>query len=124
LVVVAGATMHGRWLPRAAVITTAVSLLAFTAINPDGFIAEQNIQRFEATGKLDLQELSTLSGDAVPALLKLSPRLQACVLREVNADLSEADPWHSFNLGRTHARDLLAGTDMARNGSCPGEVTP
>jgi len=52
-----------------------VSVLAFFAlvnlINPDAFIARQNISRFNDTGKLDLYYLGNLSEDATPVIADL-----------------------------------------------------
>ena len=55
--------------------STFVSILIFLAalniMNPDAFIARQNIARFQETKKLDANYLSTLSDDAVSELVKI-----------------------------------------------------
>jgi len=53
LVLVAGVRLRGQWLPRAALLTGAATLLALAAINPDAYIAQHNVDRFEQTGKAD-----------------------------------------------------------------------
>ena len=88
LVLAAGATMRGGWLPRAAVWTTAVGLIVFTAMNPDGVVASKNVERYAETGRIDLEYLSNLSPDAVPALAGLPPVLRRCALWP-HADLTE-----------------------------------
>lgn len=51
------------------VLLTAVGCLAtLNLINPDAFIARQNLARYEATGDLDAAYLTTLSHDAAPYL--------------------------------------------------------
>ena len=44
-----------------------VALLGLAAINPERLIADRNIDRFEQTGELDAEYLSTLSADIDPA---------------------------------------------------------
>ena len=106
LVLLAGA-FQGKWLPRSLVALTTVALLVFTAINPDATIAERNVERYEATGKIDVCFLSTLSADAVPALLELPPQLAADATSRVSRNLAKPGPWFAWNLGRERARDRL-----------------
>ena len=54
------------WVPRFALVTGVLGLLGLAAINPDAWIARHNIERYEASGKLDVDYLATLSADAVP----------------------------------------------------------
>ena len=62
------APVRARLAPAAVLVTTA-GLLAFSLGNPDRRIAERNIDRWEATGRLDVSYLASLSADAVPALV-------------------------------------------------------
>lgn len=39
-------------------------------INPDSCIARKNIERFELTGKMDINYLSQLSDDAIPVIIE------------------------------------------------------
>jgi hypothetical protein len=102
LVTAAGLRLHGRWLPRAVVLTGAVTLLGLGIINPDGYVAERNVQRYVETGKADWYYLGGLSADAVPALQTLPADARACVLGSVSND----DDWLEWNLGRSRAGDL------------------
>ena len=54
LVLLAGVRLRAAWLARAVVATAAVTLLALAAINPDAFVAQRNVDRYQATGKIDL----------------------------------------------------------------------
>ena len=52
-VLVAGIGLRGRWLPRMALLSGAALLLGLAIANPDAWIAQHNIERYEATGKVD-----------------------------------------------------------------------
>ena len=118
LVIVAGATggmsaepgRRAAWLPSAVLGTGIAALIALAALNPDRFIADQNVTRYEETGRIDLDYLSSISADAVPALYRLPAELQPCVLGHIARDLTANGPdsWNEWNLGRAEARRLLA----------------
>lgn len=94
-------------------------LIAFLGItnllNPDAFIARQNIQRFNRDGKVDLRYLTDLSEDAVPEISKLlessNATLQNGVARDLYAQKQRLDnhdrSWQSFNISRSRAKDIL-----------------
>ena len=113
LLLVAGATMRTSWLPRAAVAFTALGILAFTLVNPDGVVAEHNVRRFEETDVLDLEYVMTLSADAVPALAELPPRARCLALDPIAYRLSFEDPFLGWNISRERARAVL-GVGLAR----------
>lgn len=98
LVMAAGLRLRGWWVPRAVLLTGATALLALAALNPDAYIAEQNLARFEQTGKVDWSYLSGLSADAVPALADRSPG-RACIETVIAGE----DDWLEWNLGRARA---------------------
>jgi hypothetical protein len=107
LVLVAGAMTRTSWLPRTAVTLTALSLLVFTLVNPEGLVARRNVERFEATGALDLGYIQTLGADAVPALAKLPTWLRCTALEQTAYRLTESDPLLGWNLSRSRARTVL-----------------
>jgi Domain of unknown function (DUF4173) len=87
-----------------------LTLLGLVAADPDRLIAEQNITRYEETGRIDLPYLANLSADAVPALLELPQPQQDCVLSGMHLRLRfDPDDWRGWSYGRAHARDLLRG---------------
>jgi hypothetical protein len=100
------AALRARSAP-AAVLLTAAGLLVFSLANPDRRIAERNIDRWEATGRIDEHYLSKLSADAVPALFQLPPAERRSAILALRDRLRDADPWGSANLSRHRARDLL-----------------
>ena len=107
-VMVGGVALRAAWLPRFALLSGAVLLLGLAATNPDAWIAERNLERYEATGRLDWEYLHQLSGDAVPVLARAPEQVRHCVLagRE-----PYADDWLEWNLGRFRAADHLSGED-------------
>jgi hypothetical protein len=110
LVLVAGARMQGWWLPRAAVLTGAAALLGLALLNPDGYVAERNVERYLETGRIDWSYLAGLSADAVPVLEQLPADVRHCVL----GPAAEGGDLLSWNLGRARAD----GTEL-RVGGCP-----
>ena len=117
-VVAAGVTLKAAWLPRFALLSGAGLVLAMAAINPDAWIAQRNVDRYDETGDLDWTYLRGLSDDAVPVLTTLPDDVRGCVLdgRE-QAD----DDWLEWNLGRWRAADDLPETTGVPEGyyACP-----
>jgi hypothetical protein len=96
-----------RELARIVIAGAALGLLAFSLSNPDGRIAERNVDRWAGTGDLDLAYVQGLSADAVPALIELREPLRSLVLAPIRARLAEDEPITSANLARRRARELL-----------------
>jgi signal transduction histidine kinase len=116
-VAVLGIAGLARWLPRVALVSAAVGLLGLAAVNPDAWVAGRNIDRYEETGRLDLDYLQTLSADAAPVVVERLPEeVSRCVLRllPLNSLREEVleDP-RAWNLGRARAEDALAGIEVA-----------
>ncbi len=95
-----------------------VCILLFLAgmnfLNPDLFIAKQNIQRFIDSGKLDVYYLSNLSDDAIPELVELldvleDEDMENSLGRELYWRGYEKDSmgWQSFNISRARAKKIL-----------------
>ncbi|MGW7517094.1 DUF4153 domain-containing protein [Streptomyces sp. NPDC054796] len=97
------------WLPRAVLASGGVAVLSFGLLSPDGLIADQNVKRYERTGKIDLVYLQGLSADAVPALDRLPEPQRSCALREISFDLKAEDdePWYATSYGESRARAAL-----------------
>ncbi|CAM3915516.1 hypothetical protein NOZE110980_19985 [Nocardioides zeicaulis] len=111
-IMVAGVARRGRWLPRVALVSGAVGLLGLAALNPDAWVAGRNLDRYEATGRIDLRYLQDLSADAAPVIAQRLPAdVSRCVLQylpwnEMRADtLDDARAW---NLARSRAEGPLA----------------
>jgi hypothetical protein len=104
-VLAAGVTLRAAWLPRAALLSGAGLLLLLAAVNPDAWIAQHNVDRYQATGKVDWSYLQSLSADAVPVLATLPSDVVQCALA---GHESSDDDWLEWNLGRQRAEPLLA----------------
>lgn len=105
LLLAAGVRMSGRWLPRAVLASAVVGLLGFAALNPDAYIAERNVYRFQSTGRLDIAYLRGLSVDAVPALDRLPEPGRSCAL--VGIDVGGSATGFDYNAARARAHELL-----------------
>ncbi|RAO14647.1 hypothetical protein MED15_04298 [Micromonospora noduli] len=111
LVGVAVARLRAEWLPRLVVGTAVLALLGLALLNPDRLIAERNVDRYLETGRLDVNYLSGLSADAVPALDRLPEPMRSCALGEIAAELPRDGFW-AANLGRERARRVLHTTPV------------
>lgn len=105
-VMAAGVTLRARWIPRAALLSATCLLLFLAAINPDAWIAERNLDRYEDTGKVDWFYLQGLSADAVPVLADLPDDLVECALMGHGVG-DDDDDWLEWNLGRHRADPIL-----------------
>lgn len=110
-----------RWPDRFAIgafVAVLGFLVTLNALNPDAFIAEQNLARYQASGKLDAYYLTRLSEDTVPTLVLAVDRVtggEGEVLRDhlrYRLESMESSTrwrsWPSFHLARQRAYDLLA----------------
>ncbi len=105
LVLVAGIRMSARWLPRAALLSGALFVLVIGLANPEAWVAQQNIDRYHATAKLDVAYLATLGADAAPTIRAGLPQnLSACIIS--SQGLPPQDDALGWNLGRARANDL------------------
>ncbi|MBA2384671.1 MAG: DUF4173 domain-containing protein [Actinobacteria bacterium] len=95
-----------RRLAPAAVLFTSVGLLAFSFADPDRRVAERNVDRWRATGHLDLEYLSGLTPTPCRrSSSSLAP--SAWTTARIRQSLADDDPWSSANRSRSRARDLL-----------------
>jgi hypothetical protein len=119
-VLVAGVRLRGWWLPRMALLSGAALLLGLAVANPDAWIAEHNLERYEQTGKVDWQYLRGLSSDATPTLAALPPEQAACALGDPSL---EQDGWAGWNLSRARAADALDNFELPNPAGCNEDVT-
>jgi hypothetical protein len=119
-IAVSGLTPWRAWVPRFALVSGVLGLLGIAAINPDAWIARQNLDRYETTGKLDVDFVLSLSADAVPTLMTLPEELRPCVVQAAGDLDDDALEW---NLGRSRARDAIDGFVVPDAFvSCPGRL--
>ncbi|KRF13774.1 histidine kinase [Nocardioides sp. Soil797] len=108
-VMAAGVRLRAGWLPRAGLLSGAVLVIGLAVINPDAWVAQQNIDRYQESGEVDWFYLRGLSDDAVPVLDTLPDDVVGCALR--GRDLGSDDDWLEWNLGRARANPLLRDHD-------------
>ncbi len=133
LTLVAGIKLRGRWVPRAALAAAVGALIGLAVLNPDAFIARQNVNRADKHG-IDLYYLSTLSADAVPALRKLPEPYRSCALAVIADELNggsapssgsdRRDAWQEWNLGRATARAHLDDEALRPCSAAYGQYLP
>ena len=99
-----------------------MTLLGLNALDPDRFIAQRNIARYDAIGVLDTSELLALSPDATPTIVRALPYLphgaRKALGRELACqrdELTQVGGLGSWNLSRSRALTLLEGADL---GAC------
>jgi hypothetical protein len=95
-----------RHLPRAVAIASAAGLVAFTIINPDARIADSAVHRARSGHALDVEYLSGLSADALPAFERLPPGVERnAIVGPIRERLEEGDDGVAgFNLSRAAQR--------------------
>ena len=86
-------------------------------INPDAFIARRNIEQFDATGKLDIYYLSSLSEDAIADTIKVldisNEEMRNNFARELYLRAQQTNSpafsgWQSLNMSRIRAEKILS----------------
>jgi Domain of unknown function (DUF4173) len=105
--VVALFTPDRRWLTHAIAGVVALVALGLTAINPDGLIAQRNVDRYQHSGRFDVGYNAGLSADATPALTELPAPLAAQTMERQKLRLALPDGFWGTNVGRNRARDAL-----------------
>jgi hypothetical protein len=107
------------------------ALFVVNVVNPERFVAERNVVRYETVGKIDVSYLGRdLGDDPIPVLTSLLDRLprdDAAALRVAlceHVDGLGPDPsWRSANLGRGSARSALAAAGISSE-TCAKVPTP
>ncbi|WP_245721719.1 DUF4153 domain-containing protein [Nocardia crassostreae] len=107
------------WVPRAAVGEGAATLLGLALVNPEGLIADRNIDRWlsgttvevgtgsgsrEITQDLDIDYLGELSADALPAVDRLPEPQRGLIAAAIRDGMFDSDTWQGWNWSRTAAR--------------------
>ena len=95
-------------------ISVLVFLAGMNLLNPDLFIAQQNIERFTTNGEIDVYYLSTLSDDAIPEVVKTLDMLDGDMKDSLGYQLywrtqqdNDSTKWQSFNISRSKAKEVL-----------------
>ena len=88
-------------------------------INFDKVVVDKNIDRFETTGKIDIDYLNSLSSTGLLGLIELyekNPDVQGleALLKKRKADREDlkSDSWQSHNFARNKAYEKLGEMDF------------
>lgn len=121
VLIMAAGVWGARWLPRAVAAGAVAGVLAFGLVSPDGMIAERNVERYETTGRFDIEYARGLSADAVPALDRLKEPMRSCALWDIAADLEDRanSPWYATSWGEAEARRILEERPVSPGASGP-----
>ncbi len=83
-------------------------------LNIDAFIARKNIERYHATGNLDVHYLTSLSFEAVPYMIELRSvddnNIRGAIENNLNnrkETLDRQNSWGEFNFSKNKVRKLL-----------------
>lgn len=97
--------------------------ISLSLLNVDAFIVQQNVERFQKGEELDIPYLTSLSTDAIPAIVAeyRSPAADQATREHLAATLScilsetrprSSDPsWRAWNLSEARARALLRSVE-------------
>jgi hypothetical protein len=119
LLLILGALRRAAHLSRVLLGWAALALVLFSLADPDGRIADRNVERWKETGRIDLAYASNLSADAAPALSRLPLPLRRQALAKIGEDLARAEPWSSANLARARAQRLIRRALPATTAASP-----
>jgi hypothetical protein len=107
-----------------ALVTGLAAILVINAVNPDAIITRTNVARMQAGERFDPYYLTTLSSDAVPALVESLPmmdRKDRSVIEDELRDRWSSDDggWRTWNLSRSRAQRLAATADAGADQASP-----
>ncbi|WP_416150674.1 DUF4153 domain-containing protein [Salipaludibacillus sp. HK11] len=123
LMVIYAFTLVKVWITRLPVarfyiIFSLLFYLGFNIIGIDSIIVKNNIERFEATEKIDVQYLDQLSYSAIPEVVELYKKhpdidgLEDMLINKKEEINNEKAAWQSYNLSRENAKRSLNELDF------------
>ena len=98
-----------RWLGRTGLVAAAVLTIVGTVGNTNAWVADRNIERWQATGKIDPWSLSSLPADAVPTIESsaLPAHIKQCALSMHQVyGAGDEDTLAGWNLARSRADEI------------------
>jgi hypothetical protein len=118
LVIIFAYTLIKIWLEKISLfhfyfITSLIFYTCVNIVDLNRVVVDQNLTRYEETGKIDLQYLSQLSNTGVLGLIHLyekEPNLEGLkniLQNQKNEALSNNDPWQSYNLKKQQTYEEL-----------------
>src|SRR5699024_764491 len=104
------------------VIVGIIFYTGINAVNVDQFIVNKNLERYEETGKIDLEYLRDLSAAGTLSLIELYERdpeiedLEAIIISEKEyIEYIKEDSWQSYNFTREKLKKSLLEFEVRRD---------
>jgi hypothetical protein len=122
----------GRCVGRRVAVVAALFLMAFSFANPERWVVARNVDRYRATGKLDIAYLADLSINGAPAvvaaLAELPPscgdavrnRYRALYQKPRGDGVNAPAPWYEWNFRRRRGLEAVRTVVAARGAYQPG----
>lgn len=118
LAIVFAYTLMQVWINRLSLshfmlITTLVYYTILNTIDLNQIVVNKNIDRFEESGKIDIQYMNSLSYTGVSGLIQLYekdsniPNLESMLKKRQVQFHDDSDPWQSFNLKKQQVKRKL-----------------
>lgn len=104
-------------LTKVLIISLLTIYVVVNYVNVEKIVAIENIKRFEQTTKIDFDYLSSLSYDALPAMIQLTESANVDIANAAKEYLQrkklilahENKSWYEFNYSKYRAKKLLSG---------------
>jgi len=123
LVVILGYTLVKIWIEKLSLfrfyfIASIFYYTAISVVNLDRMVVNENIQRYQVTGKIDVYYLKNLSYTGVIGLIHLYekdkriPELRNILINQRREAINANLPWQSYNLKREQAHAKLNNLDI------------
>lgn len=94
-------------------------VVSLNLINPDVMIVEKNLQRYQTMGHLDLEYLTSLSADAVPALIELNTIIEKDRIISTGNNCNGHEWASRVSAGSSLDSGYLSGTEVCIESSTP-----
>lgn len=120
LMLIGAVRLSFKGLARAGLLATAATLLGLIAMNPAAWVAGHNIDRYEATGRIDVNYLADLGPDAMPVMAERLPtEMSSCVVWMMGTSRLDGNrDVLDWNWGRARAHDAVTQVPTAVDGQC------
>ncbi|WP_066291051.1 DUF4153 domain-containing protein [Bacillus sp. FJAT-29937] len=127
LMVIFAYTLVKIWIERLSLfrfyfIAALIYYAGLNIVNIDRIVVDQNMARFETTGKIDIQYLNSLSATGIMGLMELydkQPDVQGLetllMQRKAEREYLRSKSWQSHNLARDRAYEMLGELDLYKN---------
>jgi hypothetical protein len=112
--------IDSRRFIRGGALMSAAALTVMVYGNPDAWVAQLELHRYQTTGKANVLALDELSADAVPTLLVLAKALPPGCEEQLRLPRVSDRHWYEWNLRDARAQRRMARWTPARPiGACP-----